>query len=105
MTDPNQTQNVEQVALTTAEQLLPVLIQAISAGAQASTPQLAVIAMVAQVIPPLLQSFSANSAQIQQLMTALVTEITASQAGFDAIAKQRGLTGAPVPPMLQSQAA
>lgn len=102
MTDPTQVQAIEQTALTTAEQLLPVLLAAISSGAAATTPQAAVIAMIAQVIPPLLQSFSANSTQIEQLMTALVTQINANQAIFDATAKARGLD---IPALASSQAA
>ncbi len=102
MTNPTQVQTIEQTALTTAEQLLPVLLAAIASGAQAATPQAAVIAMVAQVIPPLLQSFSANSSQIEQLMTALVTQINANQSAFDATAQTRGLD---VPALASPQAA
>ncbi len=100
--DQAQAQAIEQTTLTTAEQLLPVLLAAISSGAAATTPQGAVIAMVAQVIPPLLQSFSANSSQVEQLMTALVTQINANQATFDATAKARGLD---IPSLATSQAA
>ncbi len=89
-------QTVGQTALATAETLMPVLLAAISAGKLAGAPQDALIAMAAQVIPALITSFGANSSQIGQLMAAIVTEVKADQAIYDAIAAQRGLLGAPV---------
>ena len=82
---------IEQTALTTAEQLLPVLLQAITAGAAATTPMGVVIAMVAEIVPPLIQSFGANSSQIQQLMSALVVQINAGQHVIDQAAAARGI--------------
>lgn len=82
---------VASAALTTAEQLLPVIIAALEAGAGAGAPQAVLIAQVAAVIPPLIQSFGANSDQIQSLMGALVTQIQASQKTIDAAAASRGI--------------
>jgi hypothetical protein len=82
---------IEQAALTTAEQMLPVLLQAVAAGAIATTPEGAVIAMVAEIVPPLIQSFGATSGQIQQLMSALVANINAAQKGIDQAAAARGI--------------
>ena len=82
---------IEQTALTTAEQLLPVLLQAITAGAAATTPMGVLIAMVAEIVPPLIQSFGANSSQIQQLMSALVVQINAGQQVIDQAAAARGI--------------
>ncbi len=95
-TAPNQEnlgQAVAQTALSTAEAMMPMLLAAISAGQAAAAPQATLIAMAAQVIPPLIQSFGATSAQVQQLMNALVPEIKADQMQYDAIAKARGLVG------------
>lgn len=85
----------EQAALSVAEQMLPVLLQAIAAGAATTTPEAAIIAMVAEIVPPLINSFGANSAQIQQLMQALVKEINAGQAVIDKDAAARGIAVAP----------
>ena len=85
------TETVGQAVLTTAEQLLPVLLQALTAGAATSTPMAAVIAMAAQIIPPLIQSFGATSSQIEQLMTVLVTQIQAGQQVIDQAAAARGI--------------
>ena len=82
---------IEQTALSTAEQLLPVLLQAITSGAAATTPMGVLIAMVAEIVPPLIQSFGATSSQIQQLMTALVTQINAGQQVIDQSAAARGI--------------
>ena len=92
-TQENLGQAVAQTALSTAEAMMPMLLAAISAGQTAAAPQAALIAMAAQVIPPLIQSFGATSAQVQQLMNALVPEIKADQMQYDAIAKARGLVG------------
>lgn len=98
-------QVVAQTALATAESMMPMLLAAISAGTTAGAPQAALIAMAAQVIPPLIQSFGANSSQIQQLMNALIPEIKADQQTYDAIAKERGLTGVVAQPDMVAQAA
>ncbi|MHB1266435.1 MAG: hypothetical protein ACYCY2_02390 [Acidithiobacillus ferriphilus] len=82
---------IEQTALTTAEQLLPVLLQAVAAGSTATTPMGVLIAMVAEIVPPLIQSFGATSSQIQQLMTALVVQINAGQQVIDQAAAARGI--------------
>lgn len=84
-------QAIEQAALTTAEQLLPVLIQGITAGAAATTPAGVLIAMVAEIVPPLIQSFGANSSQINELMSALVVQINAGQKVIDQAAAARGI--------------
>ena len=86
------TQAIAQSAMTTAEQLLPVLLAGLSAGATAATPQAALIAMVAEIIPPLIQSFGANSGQIAQLLTSLAGQIKVGQAAIDAAAAARGIT-------------
>ena len=93
---------IEQTALTTAEQMLPVLIQAVASGAAATTPEAAVIAMVAEIVPPLIQSFGATSGQIQQLMSALVVNINAGQKAIDQAAEARGI---PVETAAQSEPA
>ena len=85
-------QAVASTALTTAEQLLPVVLAGISSGATAATPQGAIIAMVAEILPPLIQSFGANSGQIAQLLTALSAQIKTGQAAIDAAAAARGIT-------------
>lgn len=83
--------NATNTVLTTAEQLMPVLLAAISAGVKTTTPYGAVIAMIAEVMPPLIASFGANSSQISALQNALISEVLASQSAYDDIAKQRGL--------------
>ncbi len=82
---------IEQAGLTTAEQLLPVLISALEAGATAGAPGAALIAMAAEVIPPLIQSFGATSSQIGQLMSVLVVQINAGQQVIDHAAASRGI--------------
>ena len=82
---------IEQVALTTAEQLLPALLSALTAGAAAGAPGPALIAMAAEVIPPLIQSFGATSSQIGQLMSVLVVQINAGQQVIDQAAAARGI--------------
>lgn len=90
-------QAVAQSAVTTAEQLLPVLLAGLSAGSAAATPQGAMIAMVAEILPPLIQSFGANSGQIAQLLTALSAQIKVGQAAIDAAAAARGITDPTAP--------
>lgn len=102
MTTESTANIVGETALTTAEQLLPVLIEAIAAGQKTATPQETIIAMAAAVIPPLVSSFGASSKQIAQLLTALVPQIEAGQAAIDAAAAARGITdplagGTPAP--------
>ena len=89
---------IEQAALTTAEQLLPVLVAALQAGATAGAPGPALIAMAAEVIPPLIQSFGANSSQINELMSALVVQINAGQKVIDQAAAARGIPAEPSAP-------
>ncbi len=96
------TGTAEQAVLATAEQLLPVLISALTAGANAGAPGVALIAMAAEVIPPLIQSFGANSSQIRQLMSVLVVQVNAGQQVIDQAAEARGIpvesTAVPVDP-------
>ncbi len=91
MTTETTTQAIEHAALSTAEQMLPVLLAGIASGMQAGTPQAAVIAMIAEVVPPLIQSFGATSSQIQSLMTALAINIEANQQVINAAAAARGI--------------
>ena len=83
--------STETAVLNTAEAMLPALLAAISSGMAASTPEAAVIAMVAEVLPPLIQSFGATSSQVQQLMSALAVQIKANQNVIDQAAEARGI--------------
>lgn len=85
-------QAVESSALTTAQQLMPILLAGLSAGASAATPQGAMIAMAAEIIPELVKSFGANSGEIKQMLSTLAGQITISQSAIDAAATARGIT-------------
>lgn len=90
--------STETAVLNTAEAMLPALLAAITSGMAATTPEAAVIAMVAEVLPPLIQSLGANSAQIQQLMSALAVQIKANQNVIDQAAEARGIPVEPSAP-------
>ncbi len=95
--DPNAVGNA---ALTTAEQLLPLVIDAISAGSAATNVQDSMIAMVATMLPTLIQSFGMQSSQLQRLLSVTYAKIQENQAAMDAVAAARGIvvpTPVPIP--------
>lgn len=83
---------VEQTALQTAEKLLPIILAGISAGTMASNPYAATIAALAPVIVELIQMQGAGATQLAQIMNAMVTSVTNTQAQIDEAAKARGVT-------------
>jgi len=83
---------VEQTAIATAQQLLPVILAGVSAGASASNPAAATIAALAPVIVQLIQMRGAGAAELAQIMQAMTTSISSSQAQIDAAAAARNVT-------------
>lgn len=94
---PSTMQVVGQTTLQVAEQMLPVILTMLQSGGAAGAPEVALIEMAAQAIPPLVQSFGANSSQISQLLRVLQSQIRQQQASIDEIAKARGLIDPLVP--------
>lgn len=85
------TSSLEATALSVAEQLTPILVAGLNAAAAAGAPQAALLAMAAEVIPPMIQSFGATSGQIAQIMAPLIQNIKVGQAGIDQAAQARGI--------------
>lgn len=96
MNDQVQTtaQVVGQAALATAEAMLPIIIEGVTKGAAASTPQGAIISMVAVII----ESLGMNSDQIERLLTVTYAKIQVNQAQIDAVAAARGIVDPTVMP-------
>jgi len=81
----------EQTAIATAQQLLPVILAGVSAGASASSPAAATIAALAPVIVQLIQMRGAGAAELAQIMSAMTSSIQLGQAQIDAAAAARGV--------------
>ncbi|MBD3814560.1 MAG: hypothetical protein IE917_20590, partial [Betaproteobacteria bacterium] len=71
---------VEQTALTTAEQLLPVILAGVQAGVGASNPYVATIEAIAPVIVKLIQMQQAGAPELAQIMAAITSGVTSAQA-------------------------
>ncbi|MGC8703642.1 MAG: hypothetical protein ACP5RV_12045 [Thiomonas sp.] len=82
----------EQTAIATAQQLLPVILAGVSAGASASSPAAATIAALAPVIVQLIQMRGAGAAELAQIMQAMTSGVQAAQGQIDAAAAARGVT-------------
>jgi hypothetical protein len=89
---------VEQTALTTAEQLLPVILAGVQAGVGASNPWVATAEAIAPIIVKLIQMNQAGAPELAQIMAAITSGVANSQAQIEAAAKARGVTapGGPV---------
>ena len=89
---------VEQTALTTAEQLLPVILAGVQAGVGASNPYVATIEAIAPVIVKLIQMQQAGAPELAQIMAGLTSGVATAQTQIEAAAKVRGVDapGAPV---------
>ena len=98
MSTPNPTSTpstatlVEQTALTTIQQLLPVILAGVAAGTAASSPQAATIAALAPILVQLIQAGGAGAGELTQIITAMTTGIQTTQAQIDAAAAARGVT-------------
>jgi len=82
----------EQTAIATAQQLLPVILAGVSAGASASSPAAATIAALAPVIVQLIQMRGAGASELAQIMAAMTSGVQTAQAQIDAAAAARGVT-------------
>ena len=83
---------VEQTAIATAQQLLPVILAGVSAGASASNPAAATIAALAPVIVQLIQMRGAGAAELAQIMQSMTAGVSGAQAQIDAAAAARNVT-------------
>ena len=98
MSTPNPTSTpstatlVEQTALATAQQLLPVILAGVAAGTAASSPQVATIAALAPILVQLIQAGGAGASELTQIITAMTANIRTTQAEIDAAAAARGVT-------------
>ncbi len=82
---------IEQTALTTAQQLLPVILAGVAAGASAASPQAATVAALAPILVQLIQTGGAGASELGQIISAMMTGIQTSSAQLDAIAAARGV--------------
>ncbi len=82
----------EQTVAATAQQLLPVILAGVSAGASAASPAAATIAALAPVIVQLIQMRSAGASELAQIMAAMSAGVQAAQGQIDAAAAARGVT-------------
>ena len=87
----------EQTAVATAQQLIPVILAGMSAGAAAANPAAATAEALAPVIVQLIQMRGAGSPEIAQLLTAMMTGVKANQAQIDAAAAVAGVTDPAAP--------
>jgi len=91
-TTTDQSTLAEQTAIATAQQLLPVILAGVSAGAAASNPAAATIAALAPVIVQLIQMRGAGASELAQIMQAMTAGVSGAQAQIDAAAAARGVT-------------
>ena len=82
----------EQTAVATAQQLLPVILAGMSAGASAVSPIAATAAALAPVILQLINMGGAGSNELAQLMTAMMSGVQSNQAQIDAAAAAKGVS-------------
>lgn len=83
---------VEQTAIATAQQLIPVILAGMSAGASAANPAAATAAALAPVIVQLIQMRGAGASELAQILSAMMAGVQANQAQIDAAAAARGIT-------------
>ena len=83
---------VEQTAIATAQQLIPVILAGMSAGASAVNPAAATAAALAPVIVQLIQMRGAGASELAQILSAMMAGVQANQAQIDAAAAARGIT-------------
>lgn len=83
---------VEQTAIATAQQLIPVILAGMSAGASAANPAAATAAAVAPVIVQLIQMRGAGASELAQILSAMMGGVQANQAQIDAAAAAKGVT-------------
>ena len=82
---------VEQTALTTAEQLMPVILAGVQAGVGASNPWVATAEAIAPIIVKLIQMQQAGAPELAQIMAAITSGVTDAQAKIESEAKARGV--------------
>lgn len=82
----------EQTAVATAQQLLPVILAGMSAGAAAASPAAATAEALAPVIVQLIQMRGAGAPELSQILTAMMTGVKTNQAQIDAAAAAAGVT-------------
>jgi len=90
-TTTDQISLAEQTAIATAQQLLPVILAGVSAGASAANPGAATIAALAPVIVQLIQMRGAGASELAQIMAAMTAGVQTAQAQIDAAAAARGV--------------
>ena len=83
---------VEQTAIATAQQLIPVILAGMSAGASAANPAAATAAALAPVIVQLIQMRGAGASELAQILSAMMAGVQANQAQIDADAAAQGVT-------------
>ena len=83
---------VEQTAIATAQQLIPVILAGMSAGASAANPAAATAAALAPVIVQLIQMRGAGASELAQILSAMMAGVQANQAQIDAAAAAQGVT-------------
>ena len=88
----------EQTAIATAQQLLPVILAGVSAGASAANPAAATIAALAPVIVQLIQMRGAGASELASIMSAMTAGVQTAQGQIDAAAAARGVTDPTAPP-------
>lgn len=82
---------VEQVALTTAEQLMPAILAGVQVGIGASNPYVAVAEAIAPMLVKLIQMQQAGAPELAQIMAALTSGVASAQSQIEAAAKARGV--------------
>ncbi len=87
----------EQTAIATAQQLLPVILAGVSAGASAASPAAATIAALAPVIVQLIQMRGAGASELASIMSAMTSGVQTAQGQIDAAAAARGVTDPTAP--------
>ncbi len=83
---------VEQTAIATAQQLIPVILAGMTAGASAANPAAATAAALAPVIVQLIQMRGAGSNELAQILSAMIAGVQTNQAQIDAAAAAKGIT-------------
>lgn len=91
-TTTDQISLAEQTAIATAQQLLPVILAGVTAGAAAASPGAATIAALAPVIVQLIQMRGAGASELASIMSAMTAGVQAAQGQIDAAAAARGVT-------------
>lgn len=93
-----QAQVAAQAALTVAQQMLPLVLQGMSAGASAASPAAATALALAPVVLQLVNLHSDSSEQvIAQLIEGMLTGVAANQTRIDAVLAAKGIQVPGVP--------